>query len=65
MGEQDKQPLLREDEAARALQLRADQAERDEPPPFLRTWGRVYSLVIVYLGLVIAGLYGLTRAFAL
>ena len=49
---------------ARLSQLRADQAERDEPPPFLGTWSRVYALVIVYLGLLIAALYGMTWAFA-
>jgi len=49
---------------ARVSQLRADQAERDEPPPFLGTWGRVYGLVIIYLGLLIAALYGMTWAFA-
>lgn len=45
-------------------QLCLDKAERDEAPPFLKTWTRVYSMVIIYLGLVIAGLYGITRAFA-
>ena len=49
---------------ARLSQLRADKAERDEPPPFLGTWGRVYALVILYLGLVIAALYGMTWVFA-
>jgi hypothetical protein len=49
---------------ARLSQLRADQAERDEPPPFLGTWGRVYGLVILYLALLIAALYGVTLAFA-
>ncbi|MGA7415925.1 MAG: hypothetical protein WBW33_35970 [Bryobacteraceae bacterium] len=49
---------------ARLSQLRADQAERDEPPPFFGTWGRVYALVILYLGLLIAALYGMTWAFA-
>jgi hypothetical protein len=49
---------------ARLSQLRADQAERDEPPPFLGTWGRIYALVILYLALLIAALYGMTWAFA-
>ncbi len=49
---------------ARQSQRRPDQAERDEPPPFLGTWGRVYAMVILYLGLLIAALYGMTRAFA-
>jgi hypothetical protein len=47
-----------------ADRVRPDQAERDEPPPFLGTWGRVYGMVIIYLGLVIAGLYGITWVFA-
>ena len=49
---------------ARLSQLRADQAERDEPPPFLGTWRRVYALVILYLALLIASLYAMTWAFA-
>ena len=36
----------------------------DEPPPFLGTWGRVYTFVVVYLGIVILVFYGFTRAFA-
>jgi len=36
----------------------------DEPPPFLGSWGRVYAAVLIYLALVIAGLYAFTRAFA-
>jgi hypothetical protein len=48
----------------RLSQLRADKAERDEPPPFLGTWGRVYALVVLYLALLIAALYGMTWAFA-
>ncbi|HSU62154.1 MAG TPA: hypothetical protein VLI55_22790 [Bryobacteraceae bacterium] len=35
----------------------------DEPPPFLRRWGRVYSAVLVYLLLLILALYGITRSF--
>jgi hypothetical protein len=35
----------------------------DEPPPFLRTWPRVYCAVLVYLAVVIAALYLFTRAF--
>lgn len=58
------QALLLKELLGRAEQERLAQAERDEPPPFLGTWGRVYALVIVYLGLVIAALYGMTWAFA-
>jgi len=32
--------------------------EKDEPPPFLGSWGRVYAAIVVYLGAVIA-LFGL------
>ncbi len=35
---------------------------RDEPPPFLGTWRRVYVAVLLYLGLIIAVCYGFTRA---
>jgi hypothetical protein len=33
----------------------------DEPPPILRTWPRLYTAVLCYLVLLIAGLYTLTR----
>jgi hypothetical protein len=35
----------------------------DEPPPFLGTWKRVYAAILIYLGLIIAGLYLFTRAY--
>ena len=35
---------------------------RDEPPPFLGSWPRVYAGVLVYLALIIAACYGFTRA---
>lgn len=35
----------------------------DEPPPFLRTWGRVYAAVLAYLVLVITAFYLFTRAY--
>ena len=35
----------------------------DEPPPFLGTWGRVYTAVLIYLGAIIAGAYLFTRAY--
>lgn len=35
----------------------------DEPPPFLRTWGRVYAGVLCYLAALIALLYILTQHF--
>jgi hypothetical protein len=33
----------------------------DEPPPFLRTWRRVYIGVLIYLVLIIAAFYLFTR----
>jgi hypothetical protein len=38
-------------------------AVRDEPPPFLGTWRRVYIAVLIYLAIIIAACYGFTRAF--
>jgi len=35
---------------------------RDEPPPFLGTWRRVYTAVLVYLALIITACYLFTRA---
>lgn len=35
----------------------------DEPPPFLRTWARVYMGVLVYLVAIIAALFVFTRAY--
>ncbi|MGA2268699.1 MAG: hypothetical protein ABSH44_09545 [Bryobacteraceae bacterium] len=35
----------------------------DEPPPFLGTWRRVYAAVLIFLCVIIAGLYLFTRAF--
>ena len=37
---------------------------RDEPPPALRTWPRVYRFILVYLALVIGAFYYFTRTFA-
>lgn len=36
---------------------------KDEPPPFLGGWPRVYRTVLCYLALLIAALYALTRMF--
>ena len=36
---------------------------RDDPPPFLGTWRRVYIVVLIYLAAIIAACYGFTRAF--
>jgi hypothetical protein len=35
----------------------------DEPPPFLGTWRRVYTAVLVYLVAVIVLSYVFTRAY--
>jgi hypothetical protein len=35
----------------------------DEPPPFLRTWTRVYIAVLVYLVGIISLFYAFTRAY--
>lgn len=36
----------------------------DPPPPFLRTWPRVYAGVLIYLALVILSLYLFSRLVA-
>lgn len=36
----------------------------DEPPPFLRTWRRIYSGVLIYLAALIALFFLFTKAFA-
>ena len=36
----------------------------DEPPPFLGSWRRVYTAVLIYLACVIAAFYTFTRIFA-
>jgi hypothetical protein len=35
----------------------------DDPPPFLRTWRRVYAAIVIYLAVLIFGLYLFTRAY--
>jgi hypothetical protein len=35
----------------------------DEPPPFLGTWNRLYSAIVLYLVAVIVLFYWFTRAF--
>jgi hypothetical protein len=35
----------------------------DDPPPFLRTWKRVYVAVLIYLAAVILVFYCFTRAY--
>ena len=36
----------------------------DEPPPFLRTWPRVYTMVLLYLAAVIFLFWLFTRHYA-
>ena len=36
----------------------------DEPPPFLRTWPRVYTAVLIYLATLIVLFYVFTRMFS-
>ena len=36
----------------------------DEPPPFLGTWRRVYTVVLIYLFCVIVAFYAFTKAFS-
>jgi hypothetical protein len=36
----------------------------DEPPPFLGTWRRVYTFVLIYLACLIAAFYAFTRIFS-
>jgi hypothetical protein len=37
---------------------------KDEPPPFLRTWPRVYAAVLAWLALLIVLFYLFTRAYS-
>jgi hypothetical protein len=36
---------------------------RDEPPPFLHSWKRVYIAVLIYLVAIITVFYLFTRAY--
>jgi len=38
--------------------------DKDEPPPLVRTWRRLYLAVIVWLLFLILVFYGFTRRFA-
>jgi uncharacterized membrane protein len=37
--------------------------DRDQPPPFLGTWNRVYAAVLVCLAIMIGLFHAFTRAF--
>ena len=36
----------------------------DEPPPFLGSWRKVYTTILIYLVLLILSFYVFTRAFS-
>jgi hypothetical protein len=36
----------------------------NEPPPFLGTWKRVYTAILIYLACLIGAFYAFTRVFA-
>ena len=38
------------------------QADADEPPPFLRTWMRLYAAVVIYTCVLVLALYLMTIA---
>lgn len=40
-----------------------DQALPDEPPPFLGSWRRVYTVVLLYLACLILSFYAFSRLF--
>jgi hypothetical protein len=40
--------------------IRPDERHSDEPPPFLGSWKRVYTAVLLYIVFVIAVLYAFT-----
>jgi len=35
----------------------------DDPPPFLRTWRRMYIAILIYLAVLVSGFYLFTRAY--
>lgn len=36
----------------------------EEPPPFLGSWGRVYTATLLFLGCLIAAFYAFTKAYS-
>lgn len=44
--------------------LRDSASEKDEPPPILGSWKRVYIVVLLSLALVITALYAFSRYFS-
>jgi hypothetical protein len=47
----------------RASEGSAREPEADGPPPFLRTWGRVYAALLVYLAALVALFWLFQRRF--
>jgi hypothetical protein len=43
--------------------IETEREVKDEPPPFLGAWPRVYRAVLCYVALLIVALYALTRMF--
>lgn len=46
-----------------ASHLTAAHLDEDEPPPVVRTWGRLYTVVICYLAFLVVLLYIFSRVF--
>jgi hypothetical protein len=45
--------------------MAADRSETpDDPPPILGSWRRLYTVVLIYLALIIGSFYVFTRAFS-
>ncbi len=42
----------------------SDRQPEDQPPPFLRTWPRVYTAILCYSFALMLLLYVLTRSFS-
>jgi len=40
--------------------LKDQSIDRDEPPPFMRTWNRIYAAIIIYTCALILSLYLMT-----
>jgi hypothetical protein len=36
------------------------EAEKEDPPPYFRTWNRLYTVVVVYTCILILALYVMT-----
>lgn len=47
-------------EAERDSSAREAAGRLDEPPPFLRTWKRIYAAIVLYTVALILALYAMT-----